>query len=173
MMRGGFPGVSVFDLTLAIAEADRARALRILGRNLEAGEAPLRILGSLIWQYRRIWKARDLVEEGRSDAELARALAISPYRLRDLLAQARRFSTAHLRHAFDLLLKADSDLKGGSGGTAGRVLEGLLLELCGEFKTAPASGSLRPQALSPLAERKGGTPISNVRTIRSGKSPAR
>ena len=39
LLRGMDPGASVFDLTLAIAEGRRGRALSILARNLEAGEA--------------------------------------------------------------------------------------------------------------------------------------
>ena len=57
-LRGTEPGASVFDLTLAIGGKNRGRVLAILARNLEAGEAPLRILGSLAWQYRRLWKVK-------------------------------------------------------------------------------------------------------------------
>ena len=37
-LRGTEPGASVFDLTLAIGEENRGRALAILARNLEAGK---------------------------------------------------------------------------------------------------------------------------------------
>jgi DNA polymerase III subunit delta len=171
VIRGGFPGASVFDLTEAISVGDRGRALHILTRNVEAGEAPLRILGSLVWQYRRIWKATELLAEGRSDGELARMLGVPPYRLRDVLTQAKRFSAGHLKMAFNLFLKADSDLKGGSAGTAVRVLEALLLDLCADLALACRSAAAQPTAPRPV--KPGGTPISNVRTVRSGRTPAR
>jgi DNA polymerase-3 subunit delta len=173
LIRGAFPGASVFDLTDAIVGRDRGRALRILNRNLEAGEAPLRIFGSLVWQYRRLWRGKELLQEGRNNTELARALGISPYRLPGFLAQLRRFPPAHLRAAFALFLKTDSDLKGGSAGAATRVLESLLLQLCANLEGPSVAGPERPAGKQPppavprpvIANR-------NIRTIRSGRPPA-
>ncbi len=126
-VRGVQPGASVFDLTAAIGSRDRRRALTILARNLEAGEAPLRILGALLWQYRRLWKMKDLAAQGRRDGEVARTLRIEPYKVRPFLG---RFSEPHLRRAFDLFLESDSKLKGASAGSGRRVLETVLLTLC-------------------------------------------
>lgn len=129
-VRGGEPGASVFDLTAAIGARDRARALGIVARNLEAGEAPVRILGSLVWQYRRIWKAKDLLRQDGAESEVARALGMAPFRFRELLGQLRLFSEAHLRAAFRLFVETDSRLKGGSGVAPSLVLESLVLALC-------------------------------------------
>jgi DNA polymerase-3 subunit delta len=170
VIRGGFPGASVFDLTEAISTGDRGRALNILARNLEVGEAPLRILGSLVWQYRQIWKANDLLDDRRSDGELARALGLPAYRVRDVLSQARRFPACHLQKAFDFMLKADSDLKGGSAGTGVRVLEALLLELCADLLAGHRS--IAAPASQPRSVKPGSKPISNVRTIKVGRTPA-
>lgn len=63
-LRGTEPGVSVFDLLSAIGAHDHGRAIRILARNVENGEAPLRILGALVWQYRRLWKLKDQMKSG-------------------------------------------------------------------------------------------------------------
>ncbi|MGQ0810949.1 MAG: DNA polymerase III subunit delta [Nitrospiraceae bacterium] len=160
MLRGTEPGASVFDLTEAIGAQDRGRALRILARNLEAGEAPLRMLGSLVWQYRRLWKAQDFHRQGGRDTEAARTLRMEPYRVRTFLGQ---FPDAHLKHAFHLFLETDSKLKGGSGGSGIRILEELTLNLC-----ASAGSSSSPQAPKPGPARS----ITNVRTIKPGKSSA-
>ena len=126
-IRGVEPGASVFDLTDAIGMRNRLRALTILARNLEAGEAPLRILGALLWQYRRLWKMKDLLAQGRREGEVARTLRMDPYKVRSFLG---RFSEPHLRRAFELFLEADSKLKGASAGSGRRVLETILLSLC-------------------------------------------
>lgn len=177
-VRGVEPGASVFDLTAAISAQARPRALRILARNLEAGEAPLRILGSLVWQYRRIWKGRALLRQGSSEAEAGRALGIGPYRLREFLEQARRLPEPHLRTAFGLFLDTDSRLKGGSAGAPGCVMEALLLELCDDVARQhppPAVESTRVTRAPAHVDSmpRGQNPSGNVRTIRPGRPSTR
>jgi DNA polymerase-3 subunit delta len=160
-LRGTEPGASVFDLIIAIGAGAVGRAFTILARNLDAGEAPLRILGALVWQYRRLWKVKDSTRQGGRPGEAGRALGMDPIRATAFLAQ---FSEAHLHQAFRLFMEADSKLKGGSGGSGKRVLEELLLQLCQRPKPdeKPSSG---PAGNLPRKPR----PVSNVRTIRTGK----
>lgn len=162
-LRGTEPGASVFDLTLAIGARNRGLALSILARNLEAGEAPLRILGSLAWQYRRLWKVKEDVRQGGREGEAARSLRMDPHKVRVFLDQ---FPDAHLQEALRLFLEADAKLKGGSGGRPARALEDLLLRLCDRAQVprppSPIRGAEVPQ---PVRART----ISNVRTITSGK----
>lgn len=163
-LRGTEPGASVFDLTLAIADRNIGRAWTILARNLEAGEAPLRILGALVWQYRRLWKVKDTARQSGRPAEAARALRMDPARAAALLSG---FSESHLQQAFRLFMEADSQLKGGSSSSPKRVLENVLLELCNR------SGAPKPIRRDSLGtpERKPARskPVSNVRTVRTGK----
>ncbi len=71
-VRGMEPGASVFDLSDAMGAGDCGRALSIVAKNLEVGEAPLRILGALIWQVRRIWKAKDLLQTGTNQSQVGK-----------------------------------------------------------------------------------------------------
>jgi DNA polymerase-3 subunit delta len=153
-LRGTQPGASVFDLAAAIGAQQRGATLAILARNLEAGEAPLRILGSLVWQYRRLWKVKELVRQAGREGEAARVLRMDPYRIRPFLGQ---FSETHLREAFRLFLETDQKLKGGSGGKPAMLLDQLMLKLCS-----------RPQPTrspSPAAPASRGRTVSNVRTV--------
>ncbi|HET9844666.1 MAG TPA: DNA polymerase III subunit delta [Nitrospira sp.] len=150
-LRGTQPGASVFDLAAAIGAQQRGTALAILARNLEAGEAPLRILGSLVWQYRRLWKVKELVRQAGREGEAARMLRMDPYRIRPFLGQ---FSETHLREAFRLFLETDQKLKGGSGGKPAMLLDQLMFKLCN-----------RPQPRSPAAPAPRGRTLSNVRTV--------
>jgi DNA polymerase-3 subunit delta len=160
-LRGMEPGASVFDLTLAIGGKNCGQVLAILARNLEAGEAPLRILGSLAWQYRRLWKVKEIVRQGGREGEAARTLRMDPYKVRAFLEQ---FPDTHLHEALRLFLDADAKLKGGSGGRPARILEDVLLRLCDRAQPntpSPSRGSEVPQ---PVKART----ISNVRTITRG-----
>ena len=160
-LRGTEPGASVFDLIIAIGTGAVGRAFTILARNLDAGEAPLRILGALVWQYRRLWKVKDSTRQGGRPGEAGRALGMDPIRAAAFLAQ---FSEGHLHQAFRLFMDADSKLKGGSGGSGKRVLEELLLQLC----QRPKPGEKPSSGLDGSLPRKP-RPVSNVRTIRTGK----
>lgn len=161
LLRGTEPGASVFDLMNAIGAHDHGRALRILSRNVENGEAPLRILGALVWQYRRLWKTKELVRSGGREGEAARNLRMDPARVRGFLEQ---FSDAQLTQAFQWFMETDSKLKGGSGSTPLRVMEDLLFRLCGR-----PSKSLRQmeesQRMKPAPRQQGSRPVSNIRTV--------
>jgi len=161
LLRGMDPGASVFDLALAIAGGHRGRALSILARNLEGGEAPLRILGSLAWQYRRLWKVKELLADGGREGEAARSLRMDPRKVRSFLD---RFSEPHLQAALRLFLDTDGRLKGGSGSRPRIVLERLLLKLCEGAADRRAEPSPHPPA-SP--KRVSARIVSNVRTIKS------
>lgn len=161
LLRGMDPGASVFDLAMAIAESRQGKVLSILARNLEAGEAPLRILGSLAWQYRRLWKAKDALTNGGREGEVARTLRMDQGKVRSFLD---RFSERHLHTAFRLFFEADEKLKGGSGSSGRMVLEQVLWQLC-QHVTPATKDSLRRTT----ATTKPGTAriVSNVRTIKS------
>ena len=133
-LQGIEPGASVFDLAGAIGSANCGLAFDILKKNLETGEAPLRILGSLLWQYRRIWKAREALINGLAESKVARSLGIPPFRQREFFLLVRQFSEPYLQMAFGLFQRVDSALKGGSAGTPDHILQGLLLQLCGVIK---------------------------------------
>ncbi len=167
LLRGVDPGASVFDLTQAIAEGGRGRVLSILARNLEAGEAPLRILGSLAWQYRRLWKVKELLANGGREGEAARSLRMDPRKVRPFL---ERFSEEHLQHALRLFLDIDAKLKGGSASRPRMVLEGLLLKLCEESVDRQAEAAMRPPAPPKRALTR---VVSNVRTIKSRNQTGR
>lgn len=151
-LRGGEVGASVFDLTAAIAAGDRLRTLRIFFRNMETGEAPLRILGSLVWQYRQVWKAKESLQNGRGDVEAGRLLRLPPFKVRDFIA---RFSDAHLHAAFRLFAETDNKLKGAGATAPGRMLESLGLELCrlaDRPRTKPPMAGSTRQSIGKMGE---------------------
>lgn len=110
-----FPGPAApFALADAWAGRDAGRALEGLGRLLEQGADPLRLLGSLAWQVRSLLLYCYLQREGvRSTAEMARCMETSPAGVRAAAARARSFSIPELESALALLADIDYRLKTG------------------------------------------------------------
>ncbi|MGZ8381821.1 MAG: hypothetical protein ACXWWH_09565, partial [Nitrospira sp.] len=128
---------------------------------VENGEAPLRILGALVWQYRRLWKTKEQFRSGGREGEAARTLRMDPSRVRGFLDQ---FSDAQLSQAVQWFMETDSKLKGGSGSTPVRVMEDLLFRLCGQ-PSKQALNFARGQTTTPTPRQAGSRPVSNIRTV--------
>ena len=119
---------SIFDLTNAIGQKRTDDALRLLDRLIQDGVAPLLILNMLTRHFRQLWMARELLDQGVANQEIARRIGANPYFLDAIVAQARRFTTSRFRQAFELFLQADLALKS-SGAHPKASLENLLLVL--------------------------------------------
>ena len=102
----------------------------IVEKNLKSGEAPLRILGALLWQYRRLWKAKDSLMRGLTELNVARSLGLSPYRQREFFLLVNRFSLPHFAQAWQVFAQTDSSLKGGAASSPHRVFHTLIFALC-------------------------------------------
>ncbi|MFN3681389.1 MAG: DNA polymerase III subunit delta [Nitrospira sp.] len=165
-LRGIEPGESIFDLTRAIADRQRGRALSILARNLEAGEAPLALLGALAWQYRRIWKAKELLAGGGREGEVAKVLRMDPVQARSFLAC---FPMEHIQTISRLLFETDRQLKGSGSSRPRLVLEQLVFRLCECVAEKPPG----PQRTLAPSGRGGGRTVSNRRAVRSGNQTGR
>ena len=129
-IRGMEPGASVFDLSEAIGAGESGRALQIVAKNLEVGEAPLRILGALIWQVRRIWKAKDLLYQGIGQSQVARQVGIPPFRASGFFRQVQQWTDPQLKLAWEWFCRADSALKGSASASPQRILDALIIALC-------------------------------------------
>lgn len=121
---------SIFDLTNAIGSGDAAGALRLLGRLLGEGQAPLMILSMMVRHFRQLWLAHEYLEQGAARSAIARGVGINPYFVDGVIQQARRFSPERFRKAFELFLAVDLALKS-SGAHPSALLERLVLEIAG------------------------------------------
>ncbi len=151
-------GDTIFDLTDALGERNGGKAIATLRELLERGEAPERLMATVVSNLRQLMQARafldlnlpldgtlarrlppDLAEqlpkEGRDN--LVQALASQSWLARRLNTSARRFSSAQLRRALELALEADLAMKGieGDGGfdsktNSAATMEIFLARLC-------------------------------------------
>jgi len=135
----------IFDLTRAIGERDAAGVLSQLARLLAQGEHPLRLLGTVASEVRRLLSARQLLEtdfarvwkRGMSYQQFqqtilsqgAPLLTRNPYGDYLCFQRADRLALADLRSYMEAIFDADFRLKS-SGSQERMVLEKLLLGMC-------------------------------------------
>ena len=125
----------VWDLTDAIAAGRYERALQTLRTLLQKQEEPVRILGAIGGQMRRILAAKRLMAAGKKQQDLMKLCGLGGYPAQKTMDNARRLSEGFCAKAVELCLEADLRLKT-SYDEPERVLELLVLELAGESRNA-------------------------------------
>jgi DNA polymerase-3 subunit delta len=118
---------SIFELTNAVGRGDRREAMLVLRRMLRAREPALRIVAMLSRHVRQLWVASEL--SGRSQQDIAEAVGVHPFFVKDIIAQARRFDVAMLQKTHRALYEVDRSLKS-SRLPAELQMERLVLSLC-------------------------------------------
>ena len=125
----------VWDLTDAIAAGRYERALQALRTLLQKQEEPVRILGAIGGQMRRILAAKRLMAAGKKQQDLMKLCGLGGYPAQKTMDNAKRLSEGFCAKAVELCLEADLRLKT-SYDEPERVLELLVLELAGESRNA-------------------------------------
>jgi DNA polymerase-3 subunit delta len=121
---------SIFDMVNAIGRREAGEALRLLGRLLDEGIAPLMVLSMLTRHFRQLWMSRELIDEGVGRSDISRRIGVNPYFVDGLLSQAKLFNHKQYRRSFEIFLATDIALKS-TGSNPGAMLEELLLEISG------------------------------------------
>jgi len=119
----------IFELTAQVGRRDMVEALTCLRHLLEAGEEPLQILGMLTRQVRLLVKAKELLAESRSTAEISRALGVPMPFLPELLEEAKASPLSQFERALARLLTLDRDLKSRGKGQPIHI-ELAIIDLC-------------------------------------------
>ena len=122
-----------WDLTDAIAAGRYEKALQVLRTLLEKQEEPVKILGGMGSQFRRLLAAKRLLDAGKRQQDLMKLCGISGYPAQKAMETAKRLPERFCARAVELCLEADEKLKT-SYDTPERVLELLVLELAGESR---------------------------------------
>ena len=109
---------NAFELQSALAAGDVPRALTIADALLaqagnRRGEA-LKIVGLLSAYVTKLWKLTGCLASGTPESQWAGQIGVPPFFLREYVQAARRFGAGPIRNAFEALLAADLELKGGS-----------------------------------------------------------
>jgi DNA polymerase-3 subunit delta len=137
---------SIFKFVDAVGAGNSSQALLQLGRLLEEGEPPLKILAlvdRLLGQLRVARELQDASSGGRGGANLARVLGVPPYAVKSLSEAARRFDRRDLANALRTLAETDRILKS-SALPARLVLESLTIALCAPGRSVSSPPLRRP-----------------------------
>lgn len=105
---------SIFDLLDAIGTKDCRLALKLLGRLVDEGESVHGMHAMSVRQVRNLLSARALMERDEDLAPAAlvsRELGVRDWQARNLVTQARRFSTAELVNALRLAAAGEAEMK--------------------------------------------------------------
>ena len=135
----------IFDLTRAIADRDAVTALSQLARLMAQGEHPLKLLGTIAAEARRLLSARQLIEtelrglwkRGMTYQQFQQQvlkqgtplLTRNPYADYMCFQRADQFSLSDLRGYMDSIYDTDFRLKT-SGSNPRLVMETLILGMC-------------------------------------------
>jgi DNA polymerase-3 subunit delta len=103
-------------------------ALNLLDRLLAEGQAPLMVLAMMTRHFRQMWKIKALGAQNVPQKDWPKKVGVSPYFLKSLTTQAKRFDDQGYRQVFNQFLATDLALKS-SGGEPKMYLEQLVLEI--------------------------------------------
>lgn len=103
---------SIFALVDSIGGRNRQQAVELLNRMLESQE-PLSLFGMIVRQFRLLLVAREVLDGGGGEREIARSLKIQDFVARKLIPQARQFTLPDLETIYRHLLEIDKGVKTG------------------------------------------------------------
>jgi DNA polymerase-3 subunit delta len=115
---------NVFELYDALKDGDMRKAMLTL-RSLKAdGRDSYEIIGSLVWQFDRMLKIKNLLNQGEAPQDVARKMGVHQFFAAQVLSRARRLKSESLKRDLGALLSCDASIK------KGLVPEDLALERC-------------------------------------------
>lgn len=120
---------TVFELTDAVAQRNVTLALKILTQMLAHGEDSVRIISLLAWQTKRLWRAKQMLQQGGNEQKIASELQIIPFFAKRFFEQVKLYSEEDLMKNHALLLETDVKSKTSSFSTK-MLLELLVYKLC-------------------------------------------
>jgi DNA polymerase-3 subunit delta len=101
-----------FALVDALRQRDTRQALKVLHQMTAEGDTIL-IFHSVVHQFRMLLLARDVLDRGGNEAEVARQLKLHPYAARLNCEHARQYSLPVLESIYHHLLTLDEAMKTG------------------------------------------------------------
>ena len=122
---------NAFAITEALKGKNAGEALRLLHNQLRHNEEPLKILGTIAWQFRLIWEVKQYQRKKMSPAKIAEMMGTKPFIVEKAMKHTGNFTASQLRKGFDSLAQTDRELKT-TGKNPRIVLESLILNLCSD-----------------------------------------
>mgnify|MGYP003392801538 CR=1 FL=1 len=102
---------SAFDIASAIGDKDASKAIRIVHDLTLSGKKPYEIIGILSWFFKRILKAKLLLDAGDTEYSTGQKLRINRRNAEEFFAHVHSFSAADIEYKIRVLLDADLKIK--------------------------------------------------------------
>ncbi|MBY0316309.1 MAG: DNA polymerase III subunit delta [Bdellovibrionales bacterium] len=120
---------SVFDLSRAIGESDKAKALLCLSQLLAHGQNEVAILALISRHVRILRLVKKAKQEGQKGPQIASRAGVSPYFLAEYEAQSRNWTDKKIEKTVKALLDTDRALK--SSPLSSHIwLENFIIQTC-------------------------------------------
>lgn len=102
---------NVFELQKAVGQKQLGQAMEIAERMVDGGESALGMIVMLTRYFQKVWLLKEIQSKGTSEYQLAAALGVSPFFLKDYLIASRNFMDREIEACFSALLETDERLK--------------------------------------------------------------
>lgn len=122
---------NAFALTEALKEKKAEKALQLLHNQLDHGEDPIKVLGTIIWQFRTLWEVKHYQQKKLPPSLIAEHMGAKPFLVEKAMKHTGNFTRQHLRKGYQYLEQADRELKT-TGKDPQGILETLVLLLCSD-----------------------------------------
>jgi len=102
----------IFEMVDAIGNRDRSRAERVYHRLLQ-DEDPAGIFQMVVRQFRLMILVKEILDRNESEEHLIKTFRLSPYEVKKISSQARRFKQSDLESNYHRLVEIDFGVKSG------------------------------------------------------------
>lgn len=125
--------INPFGLQDALGACDVSRALTIadtlLVQAANRQSQAIQLIGLLASYFNKLWLMTACLASNMPDAKVAGTLSVPPFAVSNYRRATRQWSPVAVRRAFEALLAADAELKGGSRRSPRQVMSLLMIQL--------------------------------------------
>lgn len=133
---GGWKAETTWVMLDALRDGNLGFALTNLDKLLNSGEHPIKLLGGIAFNFRKLAIATELSRHGMPLSAALKQAGVFPYQISAAENYLRRVGRSHAEQISRWLLETDLNLKGGSRTSERLLLEQLFLKLSGKLAGA-------------------------------------
>lgn len=130
---GGWKAETTWVMLDAVREGNLGFALVNLDKLLASGEHPIKLLGGIAFNFRKLAIATELSRQGMPLSAALKQAGVFPYQISAAENYLRRVGRPHAEQISRWLLETDLNLKGGARTSERLLLEQLFLKLSGKL----------------------------------------
>ena len=123
LMVSKYGHAGAFSIVDAIAENDKARAIRLYHDYIESGQDLHQLFGAFVYQFRNMLVVKDLVEKGQGTESISKKVKLHPFVLGKTQRAIQKFDIGRLKNAYVGLANAEINIKTGRGDISGEIFD--------------------------------------------------